>query len=121
GGSTRRLVFSGDVGRRGLPIIRDPVPPVGADVVIMESTYGNRDHQSVAAMPDELARVVRETAARGGRVLVPAFAVGRTQELVYDLHRLARAGKIPSIPIAIDSPLAIEATTVFAMHPDIFD
>lgn len=116
-----RLVFSGDVGRRGLPIIRDPQPPSGADVVIMESTYGNRDHVPVADMPDELARVVREAAARGGRVVVPAFAVGRTQELVYDLHRLAAEKKIPPIPIYIDSPLASGATTIFKGHPEIFD
>jgi metallo-beta-lactamase family protein len=114
-------VFSGDVGRWGLPIIRDPKPPEGADCVIMESTYGNREHTSVAEMPSELARIVRETAARGGRVFIPAFAVGRTQELVYDLHRLARSGAIPAIPIVIDSPLAIDATSVFAMHPEIFD
>ena len=121
GGTQRRLVFSGDVGRWGLPIIRDPKPPQGADVVIMESTYGDREHESVADMPSELARIVRETAARGGRVFIPAFAVGRTQELVYDLHRLALSGAIPSIPIIIDSPLAIDATAVFAMHPEIFD
>jgi len=118
---SRRLVFSGDIGRWGLPIIRDPEPPKGADVVIMESTYGNRDHESVAAMPDELGRIVRETAAKGGRVLIPAFAVGRTQELLYDLHRLTRAGAIPAIPIVLDSPLAIAATTVFATNPDAFD
>jgi metallo-beta-lactamase family protein len=121
GGTPRRLVFSGDVGRWGLPIIRDPVPPAGGDAVIMESTYGDRDHAAVADMPDRLAAIVRETAARGGRVIIPAFAVGRTQELVYDLHRLARQNKIPAIPIYIDSPLAIDATTVFATHPEIFD
>ncbi len=121
GGVTRRLVFSGDVGRSGLPIIRDPRPPVGADVVILESTYGNRDHPSVEGARDQLARVITRTAARGGRVLVPAFSVGRTQELVYDLHVLARAGAIPEIPIIVDSPLAIDTTTVFAMHPELFD
>ncbi len=121
GAGERRLVFSGDVGRWGLPIIRDPQPPGGADAVIMESTYGDRDHTSVAEMPDRLAAVVRETAARGGRIVVPAFAVGRTQELVYDLHRLARDGRIPAIPIYIDSPLAIDATSVFIAHPDDFD
>jgi metallo-beta-lactamase family protein len=120
-GVSRRLVFSGDVGRWGLPIIRDPEPPQGADVVIMESTYGDRDHPSVAELPDELGKIVRETAAKGGRVLIPAFAVGRTQELLYDLHRLTRAGAIPPIPIVLDSPLAIAATSVFATNPDAFD
>jgi metallo-beta-lactamase family protein len=118
---TKRIVFSGDVGRNGLPIIRDPKPPIGADVVLLESTYGNRDHPPVAGTREMLARIISETAARGGRVLVPAFSVGRTQELVYDLHILAREGRIPEIPIYIDSPLAIDATTVFAMHPEIFD
>ena len=121
GGTKRRLVFSGDVGRWGLPIIRDPRPPEGADVVIMESTYGNRDHPPVAQMPDKLAQIVRETAAKGGRILIPAFAVGRTQEILYDLHRLSRAGTIPPIPIIVDSPLAIAATSVFAAHPEAFD
>ena len=121
GSTTRRLVFSGDIGRSGLPIIRDPETPEGADAVIMESTYGNRTHESTEGARARLAAVVRETAARGGRVLIPAFAVGRTQELVYDLHVLARAGAIPSIPVYIDSPLAIDTTSVFEMHPDIFD
>jgi metallo-beta-lactamase family protein len=121
GSVKRRLVFSGDIGRWGLPIIRDPRPPEGADCVIMESTYGDRDHQSVAEMPERLAQIVRETAAKGGRVLIPAFAVGRTQELLYDLHRLTRAKAIPAIPIVLDSPLAIAATSVFAMNPDAFD
>ncbi|MEN9507964.1 MAG: hypothetical protein RLZZ621_527 [Gemmatimonadota bacterium] len=122
GDQFRRVVFSGDVGRNGLPIIRDPEPPAfGADVILCESTYGNRDHEPVEGARAELARVVRDTAARGGRVLIPAFAVGRTQELVYDLHLLRRAGDIPEIPIFIDSPLATDATAVFAMHPEVFD
>jgi metallo-beta-lactamase family protein len=120
-GNTRRLVFSGDVGRSGLAIIRNPVPPTAADVVIMESTYGNRDHISIEGAREELGEVVRRTAARGGRLLIPAFAVGRTQELLYDLHVLVRAGKVPRIPVFIDSPLAIDATSVFEMHPDCFD
>jgi metallo-beta-lactamase family protein len=118
---TRRLVFSGDVGRWGLPIIRDPQPPKGADYVIMESTYGDRDHAPVAGMRERLATIVRDTAARGGRVLIPAFAVGRTQEIVYDLHALARDRRMPAIPIYIDSPLAVDATSVFGMHPEVFD
>ena len=121
GATTRRLVFSGDIGRRGLAIIRDPHPPVGADAIIMESTYGNRDHASVDGARVRLGTIVRETAARGGRILIPSFAVGRTQELVYDLHALARSGDIPRIPIFIDSPLATDATAVFELHPDTFD
>jgi metallo-beta-lactamase family protein len=121
GSRTRRLVFSGDIGRSGLPIIRDPEPPDGADSIIMESTYGNRAHESVEGARGRLAAVIRDTAARGGRVLIPAFAVGRTQELVYDLHVLAAAGAVPKIPIYIDSPLAIDTTSVFELHPDVFD
>ena len=121
GGVTRRLVYSADVGRWGLPIIRDPRPPQGADVVLLESTYGNRDHTPIDQMPERLAQIIRETAAKGGRVIIPAFAVGRTQELLYDLHRLTRANTIPPIPIVLDSPLAIAATTVFAMNPEAHD
>jgi metallo-beta-lactamase family protein len=120
-GVTKRLVFSGDIGRSGLAIIRDPVPPTGADAVIMESTYGNRDHESVDGARAHLARVIRETAARGGRILIPAFAVGRTQELLYSIHSLLREGAIPPLPVYVDSPLAIDTTTVFEMHPEIFD
>jgi metallo-beta-lactamase family protein len=120
-GETRRLVFSGDVGRRGLAIIRNPVPPEGADALIMESTYGTRDHESVEGSRARLAEVIRATAARGGRILIPAFALGRTQEMIYVLHSLVREGAIPAIPIYVDSPLAIDATTVFEMHPETFD
>ena len=121
GGKTKRLVFSGDIGRSGLAIIREPVPPEGADALIMESTYGNRDHESVEGTRAKLAQAVRETAARGGRILIPAFAVGRTQEVIYALHSLVKEGAIPSIPIYVDSPLAIDVTTVFEMHPESFD
>lgn len=124
GTTHRTLVFSGDIGRWGLPIIRDPQPPQppnGVDAVIMESTYGDRDHPPITDMRERLAAIVRETAGRGGRILIPAFAVGRTQEIVYDLHALAREQRIPAIPIYIDSPLAVDVTTVFAAHPDSFD
>ena len=121
GNVTRRLVFSGDIGRSGLAIIRDPVAPENADAVIMESTYGNRDHESVDGARAHLAEVIRKTAARGGRILIPAFAVGRTQELLYSLNALLREGAIPSIPVYVDSPLAIDTTTVFEMHPETFD
>ena len=120
-GATKRLVFSGDIGRPGLSIIRDPVVPEGADAVIMESTYGNRDHETVVDARAMLAEVVRNTAARGGRVLIPSFAVGRTQEVLYNLNGLSREGSIPEIPIYVDSPLATDTTTVFEMHPEVFD
>ncbi len=120
-GVTRRLIFSADVGRYGLPIIRDPQPPAGGNIVVMESTYGNRDHPPVEDMRGALAKVVTETAARGGRILIPAFAVGRTQEIIYDLHILAREKRIPAIPIYVDSPLAIDTTSVFELHPELFD
>ncbi|HSA55268.1 MAG TPA: MBL fold metallo-hydrolase [Gemmatimonadaceae bacterium] len=121
GARHRRLVFSGDIGRAGLAIIRDPEFPTEADAVIMESTYGDRDHPPLEDARAVLGQVIRDTAARGGRVLIPAFAVGRTQELLYDLHALARAGRIPRIPVFIDSPLAIDVTSVFELHPDCFD
>ncbi len=120
-GVRRRLGFSGDIGRNGLPIIRDPEPVEAVDWVIMESTYGNRDHSSVAGARDDLARIVRETVARGGRVLIPAFAVGRTQEILYDLRQLTQDGRIPRVPVVIDSPLATEATAVFRENTEVFD
>ncbi len=117
-----RLVFSGDIGRSGLPIIRNPDPPAGpVDTLIIESTYADRDHESVADAEERLGELVRKVAARGGKVLVPSFAVGRTQELVYALNELFQRGKIPRLPIFIDSPLAIDATAVFRVHPEIFD
>lgn len=121
-GGSHRLVFSGDIGRNGLPIIRDPEPPSGPiDTLIVESTYAERLHESVAGSEDRLGDAIRRTAARGGKVLVPAFAVGRVQELVYSINQLFRAGKIPQIPVYIDSPLAVEVTSVFRLHPENFD
>ena len=121
-GGNHRMVFSGDIGRYGLPIIRDPEPPSGpVDTLIVESTYADRDHESVAGAEDRLGEAVRRTVARGGRVLIPAFALGRVQELVYALHALHRAGRSPDVPIYIDSPLAVDTTTVFRMHPEVFD
>ena len=117
----RRLVYSGDLGRTGQPIIRDPQIPELADHIILESTYGNRIHPKTGEMRKELGAIVRATASRGGRVLIPAFAVGRTQEIIYDLHLLLHEGRIPEIPIYVDSPLAIDVTGVFAMHREIFD
>lgn len=111
-----RLVFSGDLGRTDRPILRAPEPVTEADVVLVESTYGDRVH---APDPEALlARVVVEAAARGGALLVPAFAVGRTQELLWLLHGLAEAGRIPRLPVFVDSPMAIDVTGVYAAHPE---
>jgi metallo-beta-lactamase family protein len=121
-GTRRRLVFSGDLGRKGLPIIRDPeYPERPVDYLVMESTYGNRVHANVAEMRSDLARVIDQTVARGGKVIVPAFAVGRTQELLHSLGILVREGRLPRVPVFIDSPLALNVTEVFKLHPECFD
>ena len=116
-----RLGFSGDVGRPGLPIIRDPEPLPPADYLILESTYGGKIHKQIGHVADKLAEVVNRTAKRGGRIIVPAFAVGRTQQLVLLLHQLADAKRIANIPIFVDSPLAINITAVTRAHPECFD
>ena len=116
-----RLAFSGDVGRKHLPIIRDPITPDPVDYLIMESTYGDRFHKPVANVSAKLAEVVNRTARRGGKVIVPCFAVGRTQQLVMILHQLMDAQAIPSIPIFVDSPLAVNVTEVFRQHPECYD
>jgi metallo-beta-lactamase family protein len=116
-----RLAFSGDVGRKNLPIIPDPadLPPV--DYLIMESTYGNRLHQPLGAVAEKLAEIIRRTAARGGRIIVPAFAVGRTQQLVLLMHELVNKQAIPSIPVYVDSPLAVNVTDIFRKYGNYFD
>jgi metallo-beta-lactamase family protein len=120
-GGERRLTFTGDLGRVGLPILRDPSPvPVG-DFLISESTYGGHTHEAVDETAEQLGEVVRRTAARGGKVVIPAFAVGRTQTVVYFLHQLIAAGRLPDLPIFVDSPLAARATEVFRAHPECFD
>ena len=121
-GAGHRLVFSGDIGRSGLPIIRDPEVPGGkVDSLIIESTYANRDHGTPQDAKARLAEVIGRVAGRGGKVLIPAFALGRVQELVYDLHALWREKRLPEVPVFIDSPLAVDLTEVFRLHPDIFD
>jgi metallo-beta-lactamase family protein len=120
-GRTVSLAFSGDVGRPGLPIVRDPeaLPPV--DYLILESTYGNRKHEPAGEVIDTLEEVVNRTIKRGGRVIVPAFAVGRTQQIVLLLHQLFNARRLPSMPIFVDSPLAVNVTKVFREHPECYD
>jgi metallo-beta-lactamase family protein len=115
------LAYSGDVGRPGLPIIRDPEPLPPVDYLIMESTYGARKHPETSDAVKMLEDIVKRTLARGGRIIVPAFAVGRTQQLVLMLHQLVNEKRIPSVPIFVDSPLAVNVTEVFRRHPECFD
>ena len=116
-----RVGFSGDIGRKNLPIIRDPQQMLPCDYLIMESTYGDRLHQDEGAVLDKLADVVNRTAARGGKIVVPSFAVGRTQQLVLLLNQLVTAKRIPSIPVFVDSPLAVNVTETFRKFSDLFD
>ena len=118
---TVKLGFTGDLGRKEMPILKDPEPMGDADVLISESTYGGRAHEPAANMSGSLLEVIRRTAERGGKVIIPAFSVGRTQELVYTIFELADEGRLPAIPIYVDSPLAVNATDVFRMHPECFD
>ncbi len=116
-----RLVFSGDIGRKGIPIIRDPELPDRADIVIMESTYGDRMHEEVTDSLKRLEQIVVDTYKRGGSIVMPAFAVGRVQQIVYMLHQLWRAGDIPPMPVFVDSPLAVDVTAVYQLHPECYD
>lgn len=120
-GKKRTLAFSGDVGRLNLPITPDPEALPPADYLIMESTYGDRLHADLGKVEDKLAEAIVRVAARGGRIIAPAFAVGRTQQLVLVLHQLIQAGRIPGIPIFVDSPLAVNITSVFRKHQDQYD
>ncbi len=115
------LGFTGDVGRDQRPILRDPRPMPDCDYLICESTYGGRTHDPPDAAKDRLAEVVSETAARGGKVIIPAFAVGRTQEIVYRLDELTNEGRLPPVPVYVDSPLAVNVTDIFKRHPECFD
>jgi len=116
-----RIGYSGDVGRPNLPIIRDPEPLPQVDYLVMESTYGDRLHKDLATVKSKLADAVRRAAARGGKIIAPAFAVGRTQQLVLLLHELIEEKQIPSIPVFVDSPLAVDVTEVFRRHVYLFD
>ena len=119
GGEKVRLGFTGDLGRVGLPIIRDPEPLPPADYLIMESTYGDRVHEPIQSVAAKVADIVNRTYRRGGKMIVPAFAVGRTQQLVLMLHELIQAKSIPRFPIFVDSPLAVNVTDVFRKHPEL--
>lgn len=122
GGGTTRLVFSGDLGRANRPILNDPVFLDHADILIMESTYGNREHPDDEDTDHMLEDIIRDTVMMRGKVIVPAFAVGRTQELVYRLNNLVEAGDLPSnLAVYVDSPLAIDATSIYRAHPEAYD
>lgn len=120
-GKTYRLGFTGDLGRFDLPILRDPDILSDLDGLIIESTYGNRTHDAASETEDELAEVIRSTAEKGGKVIIPAFALERTQELLYHLAVLQDEGRIPRIPVFLDSPLAANVTEVFRSHPECYD
>jgi len=121
GSESRTVVFSGDLGRSESPILRDPTPITHADHVVVESTYGNREHGPRDEAIDELAAAIGEVAADEGVLLVPAFAIGRTQEVVWVLDDLVRDGRIPRVPLFLDSPMASRATNVYYDHPETYD
>ncbi|UCH30504.1 MAG: MBL fold metallo-hydrolase [Myxococcales bacterium] len=120
-GESRRLVFSGDLGRRHMPILRDPEVPPGASCLLMESTYGDRTHDPIERMEDELLDVIVRTVKRGGKVVVPSFALERAQEVIYALKQLDEQGRLPEVPVYVDSPLTVKLTDVFRIHPECFD
>jgi metallo-beta-lactamase family protein len=120
-GHSRRIAFSGDIGRRNLPILRDPVPPERPDYVVMESTYGNRTHAPAEGMQEQLREVIERTRARGGKVIIPSFALERAQEIVYSLNQLIKARQIKPIPVYVDSPLTVNLTDVFRRHDECYD
>lgn len=116
-----RPCFSGDLGRRGLPILRDPAAMPEADYLILESTYGDRSHPPVNEATPDLQRAISDAVARRGKVVIPAFAVGRTQEIVYRLNDLVNRGDLPNVPVFVDSPLAMNVTEAFRTHPECYD
>lgn len=122
GEPAQRIVFSGDLGRPNRPILNDPVILDRADILILESTYGNREHPQDRDIDEELKKVILDTYRRGGKLIVPAFAVGRTQELVYRMNRMAENGELPrDLEVYVDSPLAIDATGIYRLHPEAYD
>ena len=121
GRKKRRLVFTGDLGRKHLPILRDPESVDRADILITEGTYGGRFHDPIEDTRSQLARILIETYERKGVLIIPAFAVGRTQDIVYDMQRLISEERIPDLPVYVDSPLATNVTEIFRVHPECYD
>jgi len=120
-GRTLRLAFTGDLGRHHLPILRDPEIPSRVECLLTESTYGDRLHGPIERLGDDLAAVVGRTVARGGKIVIPSFALERTQEIVYELKLLKQQGRIPPVPVYVDSPLTVKLTDVFRLHPECYD
>ncbi len=116
-----RLMFSGDIGRPGMPILRDPVLPGDVDYLLMECTYGDTPHDPPEKAYEALRSVISRTVGRGGKIIIPSFAIGRTQLLVYELHEMIDRREVPRIPVYVDSPMAVNATEIFKDHPEIFD
>lgn len=120
-GHRGRLAFTGDLGRHHLPILRDPEAPTGVDWLMSESTYGDRLHDPFEKMNDALAGVVARTCERGGKVIIPTFALERAQEVIFALKELRHAGRLPNVPVYVDSPLTVKLTEIFKLHPECYD
>jgi metallo-beta-lactamase family protein len=120
-GEEKRIVFTGDLGRHHLPILRDPEVPTNTHVLLLESTYGDRRHPSIEEMDEELAAVITRTHARGGKVIIPSFALERAQEIIFSLKKLRGERRIPPVPVYVDSPLTVGITEVFRLHPECYD
>jgi metallo-beta-lactamase family protein len=120
-GKKKRFLFSGDVGRGGNEVLRDPVAVHDVDFLLMESTYGGREHEAPPGMGEHVADIIRKAHARGGKILIPAFAVERTQQVLYVLHDLFERGEIPAVKVYVDSPLAVSATEIYRLHPESFN
>ena len=122
GKKTTTIAFTGDIGRPERPILRNPQPMPKADYIISESTYGDRVHDEAPGELEKLFRIIKETCVeKKGKLIIPAFSIGRTQEVVYLLDRLESSGRLPKIPVFVDSPLAVNATEIFGIHPECYD
>jgi len=117
----KKLVFSGDLGRPGSPFLRDPEKLDEADWLVLESTYGDKDHGNIADRKEKLLAIILETMERGGNVIIPSFAIGRTQEILYELNFYAEMGKLKGIKCFVDSPMSVSATEIYSRHPECFD
>lgn len=120
-GVKKRFLFSGDVGRGGNEVLRDPVPVRDVDFLLMECTYGGREHEAPPGVGGHFGEIIRQAVQRGGKILIPSFAVERTQQLLFVLNELFKSGEIPEIPVYVDSPLAVSATEIYRLHPESFN